>query len=616
MSIIDKVKETYNYAKEAVKAKVEEIQTADAQQAKLQEWKKKLTEAMSEHETFRANCAVYDALYQGTKAVAPNDASYMSSRFSEDQGETENARQVVNIVFQLIESQIDPKTPLPAVEPTEEEDGGQRKDMIEGQLTYMASDLSMRRMNSENERIAKKNSLAVFKVLYNPDYKSHKYRGRIETTNPHPMNVIPQPGVFRVKDMDYIFHIENRTIDQVCRMYGEEWRDKLDGESLEFEYLDYFDTSVTTASNKKGRVSVVECWYKDKDGDICLMTWVNEVVIRDDAKFFYRRGADKKPILVDKFEADGQEIAVECRVPDTFPFVIWYNIPREKKYSGMADPAIIFDQQEGIKKVLSIEEQKQVKGTTKIFVRKGSAAATKITDATLQIIETEDPLSDVITKDLKTPDNSLKDLYQIYLQAAKDALGITEASQGRSEGVNLSGRALEQLASQTAGRMAVKAEEKDIAYTELYRLWYDFLLAYTDAPTAYRVTGDDGKPKYGYFDKAILVKKDAAGEWYYPDFDLYVQADTGLPKDKRFILDLANNAGERMDNIEYWTLMESIGVPSAKTILDMEREKVEAAKQPMDPQQIISQLTPEEQAQFMALPPEEQQAMLAQLGQG
>lgn len=642
MKIMETIKAPFVAAKEAVKTKIEEKQTEDQQSAKLQKWKEKLSEAISEYESYRAECATHDALYIGTKAVrAPGDSNlYMSSRFDNllddvTTQDTADARQVVNIIFQLIESQIDPNTPLPAVEPTEEQDDGDRKDMVEGQLSYMASDLSMRRMNSENERITKKNSMAIFKVGYDPEYsKRHTSKGRIETTNPHPMNVIPQPGVFRVKDMDYLFHIENRSVSQVCRQYGDEWRDKLDGESLEYDWLDSFSTDTKrSAGNKKGRVSVVECWYKDDDGDICLMTWVNDQIIRDEAKFFYRRDEAGKPIYNDTLEIDGREIQVPCRVPDTFPFVIWYNIPREKSYTGLADPAIIFDQQEGIKKVLSIEEQKQVRGTTKIFVRKGSTAANKITDATLQVIETEDPINDVVTKDLKTPDRGLKDLYGIYLQAAKDALGITEASQGRAENANLSGRALEQLASQTAGRMAVKAEEKDIAYTELYRLWYDFLLAYSDTPLPYRVTGDDGTFKFGYFDKAKLVRQDKAGEWYYPEFDHGVQAETGMPKDKRFVLDLANNAGQRIDNIEYWTLMESIGVPSATTILDMERKKLEAPpptpapgqpsgqmpgmEQPpplqpsgmqggqmqgqMDPLQLIQQLPPEQQAQMMQL---------------
>ena len=163
------------------------------------------------------------------------------------------------------------------------------------------------------------------------------------------------------------------------------------------------------------------------------------------------------------------------------------------------------------------------------------------------------------------------------------------------------------------------------------------------------MTGDDGNPKFGYFDKGKLVKQDDAGERYYPDFDLYVQADTGLPKDKRFILDLANNAGQRIDNVEYWTLMESIGVPSATTILDMERKKAQqpppgqpgqqapqpdpmaggAMPQPQpQPQQgmdqaqmiaLIKQLPPEQQAQIQQLlqtNPDQAMALIQQAMQG
>ena len=139
---------------------------------------------MEEHETFRSDCATYDALYGGTKQIRPLGGTdiYVSDRYPETNS-PEPARQVVNLVFQLIESQIDINLPVPAVEPTEEEDEAERRNMIEGQLAYMAGDTNLRRINSENERITKKNGLAYFKVGWNPDFKAHTYRGRIETTN-------------------------------------------------------------------------------------------------------------------------------------------------------------------------------------------------------------------------------------------------------------------------------------------------------------------------------------------------------------------------------------------------------------------------------------------------
>ncbi len=558
-------------------------------QAKLEEWKKRLQEAMEEHETFRSECATYDALYGGTKQIRPLGGTdiYVSDRYPEADS-PEPARQVVNLVFQLVESQIDINLPVPAVEPTEEEDEAERRHMIEGQLAYMAGDTALRRINSENERIAKKNGLAYFKVGWNPDFKAHTYRGRIETTNPHPGNIVLQPGVTKIRDMDYLFHIENRTIDYICRQYGEEYREQIEAENLEYGQLDYFNSSTDSYSNEKTKkLSIVEAWYKDKDGDVGVLTWVGDIILRDQPKFFYKRDESGEVIEYDEIDIPqldeegnllGTEtVQVRCHTPSYFPFVPWYNIPREKSARGLADPYVIFDQQEGIKKLLSIEEEKHMKGTTTTFVRKGSGAANKITNAVGQIIETEDPINDVITKDLKTPDNSLKDLYFIYTQAAKDALGITEASQGRTDrGKELSGRALEILAANTQGRLGVKQDEKDIAYTELYRMWYDFLLAFADHRMPYRTDGQYNKPVYGYWDKSKLIKQDDAGEWYYPEFDIFVQAESALPKDKRFILDLANQAGNRIDNVEYWMLMESIGVPNASAILEMEQQKLQA----------------------------------------
>ena len=639
-------------------------------QAKLEEWKKRLSEAMEEHETFRSECATYDALYGGTKQIRPLGGTdiYVSDRYPETNS-PEPARQVVNLVFQLIESQIDINLPVPAVEPTEEEDEAERRNMIEGQLAYMAGDTNLRRINSENERITKKNGLAYFKVGWNPDFKAHTYRGRIETTNPHPGNIVLQPGVTKIRDMDYLFHIENRTIDYICRQYGEEYREQIEAENLEYGQLDYFNSGTDSYSNEKTKkLSIVEAWYKDKDGDVGVLTWVGDIILRDQPKFFYKRDESGEVIEYDEIDIPqldeegnllGTEtVQVRCHTPSYFPFVPWYNIPREKSARGLADPYVIFDQQEGIKKLLSIEEEKHMKGTTKIFVRKGSSAEHKITNSVSQIIVTEDPINDVITKDLKTPDNSLKDLYFIYTQAAKDALGITEASQGRTDrGKELSGRALEILAANTQGRLGVKQDEKDIAYTELYRMWYDFLLAFADHRMPYRTDGQYNKPVYGYWDKSKLIKQDDAGEWYYPEFDIFVQAESALPKDKRFILDLANQAGQRIDNVEYWMLMESIGVPNASAILEMEQQKLQAqpppgampggmppgapqppemagnippmpemqnalpappqepmqGELPPDVAQLIQQLPPDIQQQLLSMPPEQQAAFLMQL---
>lgn len=600
--------------------KIQEVKDDQAQKDKLQKWKDKLERAMEQHNSFRDNCIKWDNVYNGTKSVG-NNTYYVSDR---DRTQTSDARQVINIVHQLIESQIQVDIPKPSVEIIEGQEDLERKQMIEGMLTYMSEGAELERMTADNERITKKNGLSVFKVMYNPDYAAHSFRGRIETTNPHSTNVIPQANIKRVEDMDYIFHIETRTIDYVCRRYGEEFRSDLEDDSAEYSYLENFtDTSDNYNSTQNNKVSVVECWYKDKDGDVCLITWANDVILKDEPKFYYKRDEQGNIIETETVQMTTtdpntqqptqQDVEVQCHVPKRFPFVIWYNIPREKSYYGKSDVDIISDQQEAIKKVISSQEEKLIKGTSKIFVRKGSGLENKITNATLQVIACDDPVSDVVTKDLKTQDQDYINYYNVMMQAARDTLGVTQAYQGQVEGKNMSGRALQQLSQNSEGRLSVKQFEKQVAFRELYRLYYDFLLAFYDDKVPYRIPDTSATPndfKYGYFDKSKLLKQDAAEEYYYPEFDIYVNTDQGLPKDKNFIIQSMDKAlgSGLVDAVEYWTVMESIDFPCAGAILEMERKKQEQA------QQQTQQKGPNTSIQFEQLPPSGKAQLAAQAG--
>lgn len=632
--VVSKVKGTGTNVNNVNEKTAEDKKVEDDEKGllKIEKWQNKLNLDMSAHNTFRSNASLWDSLYNGTKTVFSSNGNNVSNQNSSDVNSTHNARQVVNIVAQLIEAQIDPTVLKPSVSAVESEDAMDRRKMIEGMLNYFSEGSELERIVSENERIVKKNGLCAFKVYYNPDFKARTYMGRIETINPHPCNIIPQKGIYRVKDMDRLFHIENRTIDQLCRKYGEEFRTDLEDDGAEYEYIEYFSTTNENGSNSNtDMISVVEAWYKDKDSDVGLFVWAGETILKDMPKFFYKRDDKGKIITTEEVEieipsnnvdqATGQPImtnqlvTVECKVSKSFPFVIWYNIPREKSFYGKADPEIIADQQEGIKKMLSMEEEKQIKGTTKIFVRSGSGLKNKLTNAISQIIETDDPSGDLKVVDLKTSERSLIELYQIYLQAAKDVLGVTEASQGRADSTTLSGVAIETLSKNTDARMGIKKFEKQIAFRELYKIYYDFILAYYDDKIPYRVQGSDDY-EYGYFDKGKLLKQDASGEYYYPDFDIYINADEGLPKDKNFIMQVAQSALQQQAILpsDFWLIMDSIGYPNASFIYEKSKEREQQAQQQAQQAQQGQATSPNESVTYKDLPPEGQVQMALQAG--
>lgn len=600
---------------------------------RLQEAQNQLDLAIAAHSQFRQDAKEWDALYNGTRKIRPQTTLTVSDRFnSNDYDATEDARQVVNIVFQLIESQIDTSVPKPLVQSREEDDEFRRR-MVEGMLSYMTEGPHFRRLNSENERIVRKNGMCIYKVIYNPDTRAHNWRGEIKVINPHPLNIIPQPGVHRLQDMDYFFHIENRTIDQICRMYGEEFREKLQDVTARYEYLEELGDEYTSSSNNTSTqlISVVEKWFKDKDGDIGVHTWADEVELRYIPKFFYKRDTEGNIITTEQVEVPvydeetGEEIdrevaEVECYVPKRYPFVVQYNIPKEKSFRGKSDAEIIYDQQESIKKMLSMEEEKQIKGTTKIITRKGSGLKDKINNAVTQVLETDDPLSDVKVVELKTHDDTLVQRYQLLVQAAKDTLGITDAYQGKLERSNISGRAIEQLTENSLGRALTKKEEKELAYAELYQILYDFVIAFYDEVRPFRVKGPDNKPIYGYFDKGKLLKRDIAGQYYYPEFDIHISADMGLPRDKKFIMNSATEALQygALTPVGYWTILESIDYPNASKMLEIAKQ-LEGVQQGQEMEAVLAtlnQMRPETREMFLSKPLEEQIALLQQVING
>lgn len=603
----------------------------DAKEAKLQKWKKKLETALGEHTAFRSRVDENDMLYHGTHEVS-RAGTYISNR---DRDLDRDVKQVVNIVFQMVESQIDHNIPQPNILPMEQNDEAKAK-MIEGMLTYKVNSSAMERINDENERIAKKASVCWYKLGWNPRIEKHTFTGDFEVINPHPKNVIPQPGVYRVSDMDYLFHIETRTNSYVARTYGKDIADRLQDETAEYEYLEQSGRTepLSTDTNK---VSVVECWYKDDEGNVGLFVWANDVIIKDMPKFYFKRDEQGNVIeteTITKLNPDGsaEEVTVQAYVPKSFPFVLQYNIPVDKSLYGKADPEIIKDQQEAIKKVLTFEEERILKGTTKIITQDEKLAAKKWTNAMSETIYTDKPVDQTKAIDLKTPDNSYKDYYLLMTQAAKDVMGIQDAFMGKKPSDAMSGRALQQLAQNAAQRVNSKTNGKRLAFKELYKLMVDFMLAFYEEDRPYRILGQNNQFEYGIFSRSEMLKKDAAGEYFYPEFDITIDVGDGMPKDKMFVLDMALDlyAKKAMDDIDLWTILENIGFPKASEIKERHAEMREQPPnqggnfmQSMPPEimEVLGQLPPEEAEaylqQMMQMDPESLQNYLAEMmGQG
>ena len=139
--------------------------------------------AKAEYEPTLQQIAVRDEIYNGTH------------RYRHGKKGERGCQNVRNIVFELIESQIDTSIPLPlvgAVCASDEE----KARMVEDSLKADIGLLDLAKQNDMLERVVPIQGMGIFEVLWDGDVKVRSL---------HPSQLIPQPGVFELQEMDYFF---------------------------------------------------------------------------------------------------------------------------------------------------------------------------------------------------------------------------------------------------------------------------------------------------------------------------------------------------------------------------------------------------------------------------
>ncbi|MDF2854219.1 MAG: hypothetical protein K0Q87_70 [Neobacillus sp.] len=593
----------------------------------LRKWKNKLETALTSFDGGIID--EREQIYLGSRALDVNVNSKGTP--------TKKANNIYNIVFEMVESQVNSIIPQPAVKSKREGFEEQAK-MIEDSITNDLKEIGIEEINDINERITPVQGFSIITVDWDPDFKHHLYRGELKISSKHPKQLIPQPGVYHIQKMDYFFVLSSVTKEYIKRRYDVELPNQDDEQYPEINSM----MDGGKQNNEAEKVTEIVCWYKDKDGDISKFVWTNDTILEDLPKFFYRRidGEIQEfetldtPILL----GDGTELPEGTEVPyfmpTRYPIVIRKNVPKNFAFEGQSDVDTIRDQQDSIKKVGTKMEDKVMKGGTLITVP--DSMGIEVTNETYQIVRVPnaaDALA-ITTKEIKAPiDGDMQYIGQ-QRQVIQWMLGITDSFQGQEDTSAKSGIAKQIQVQQSSGRMRSKEFNKQTAFKELFEIMFEFKLAFYDELRPYLAKDANGNDLFGDFDKYKFLVQDAAGELYYnTDFLFSADAGSGIPKDPIFIYNQAKEqlASGAVDNLQYWTIMESINYPMAKQIKAQIEEKMQAQQQmeqmqqeqaamaPPDPNQphvfdqLIAQLPKHEQEQFKKMSPDQQQAIAEQM---
>lgn len=638
--MMDKIKEIPGKIMDKVTGFVNDVADSNATEDKLNEWRKKLARSQTEFDIATMDEREY--IYLGSHGVDGNaNTNQIPSKL---------ANTVYNIVFEFIETQVNTNIPQPSVKSVRQGFEHQAS-MIEDSITDKMKQMDTEEVTDMNERITPVQGYSFMELCWNNDKEHHLYTGDMELYSRHPKQVIPQTGVFKVKNMDYIFVLCKVTPQYIKRRYGID---------IGYQTEQYPDNTNLNGISQQGNnmiadQSLTECvaWYKDNDGDICRYTWVNQTELEDLPKYFYRRDENGEIMTTETLLYDTQIGSVDpmtgepmmlpagtevpLYVPNKYPLLLRRNVPKNFSLGGQSDLDVIRDHQDSMKKVVSKMEEKVIKAGSIVKILEDHNVT--ITDQVGQVIKgTMAQLQALGVEDLTANiDQSLEYIQVIYKQA-QSMLGITDSFQGKEDPSAKSGVAKQIQVQQASGRLLSKAFNKNAAFKELFELMFEFMLAFYDEQRPYLSADEFGKPKYDKFDKYAFLMVDDAGEYYY-NTDFLFSADPAdhLPQDRVFMFNTTKEMLQSgaIDQMQFWQLLDGLDFPMAKQILSqleerqqqqqqMQQQQMEMQAQqqaqgqaggPVPPQMSfndhLTSMSPEHQQMFAALPQDEKVALQA-----
>lgn len=548
----------------------------DPEPENLKTWKKRLEEARESYGSDKNRMKTYQGYYDGDRSVAQDpNSSYSPSK---------KASNVRNIVYELIESQVDSSIPMPkvrAIHPEDEELAKKLEHYLENKIKTTKLPL----LNDMMERNVPVQGGDFFHVQWDANAGLHSQIGDIKVSEIHPKKLIPQPGMAEIEAMDYFFVQELYTKKKVKAIYG------VSVEDCGNDYTDLAGEQSSTASINSDIVTVNTAYYHNEHGGVGIFVWCDTEILLDlddyEARYLDHCakcgavmqngvcpecGSKKVKKMPEEYEemAEGMEVktsypmadgtfsrnidpfteeeapqmdengqpvmdemgqpVMEMRKvkrkipyykPNIYPVVLRKNITQNDRLLGGSDVAVIIDQQDTVKKLGSKINEKLLKGGS--FVTLPTGIDVEKTDKELKILRVRNAADKSLIDVINVQPNVQNDLSyeETNYNWAKSALGITDSFQGKFSSSEVSGTARQYAINQAAGRLESKRTLKNEAFAKLYEYMFKFWLAYSDQSSAIISTDSNGAANYDEIDRHEFLKIDSAGEFYWDDEFLF-----------------------------------------------------------------------------------------------
>ena len=224
----------------------------------------------------------FQSLYEEARAAIEEQYENMAKYLDQYKGSkkldgaTEDALQVRNITYELVESQITSYIPNPSVSPKMYSERNERNaKSTETLLCNKRNELPFEKLNDIDERYNPIYGGSVWLVEWDNSIVTHNTVGDVKVTCLSPMRFTGQPNIYDVKEMEYCFITFETTKEDIIRKYG--------------VTLAVADETESDESADDRTATLYVCYYKNEEDKVCQYIWSGDTELRDLEDYYARK---------------------------------------------------------------------------------------------------------------------------------------------------------------------------------------------------------------------------------------------------------------------------------------------------------------------------------------
>lgn len=194
-------------------------------------------------------------------------------------GSTTKAKVVRNVTYEALESQISTDIPAARVDARVWSDRNDRcAKTVERLCNNVRNALPFERLNDEDERLTLIEGGSVWFTEWDDSLRSHNECGGVRVSVTSAEDLFPQPGIYVIEDMDYLFLRFQSTKEEIQDKYG------VTPATAE-EAVNDADVEEPTDDT----CTVIVCFYRNENGFVSQFIWSGNAILVDLDDYYARK---------------------------------------------------------------------------------------------------------------------------------------------------------------------------------------------------------------------------------------------------------------------------------------------------------------------------------------